>query len=207
MKKIFVMAVTAAALLTSCGSSKNTAINDYQYQKWLSEQNNQQPGRTMRATEPCIELAQADAENLRAYGTAISYDEKTALNEAERDARNRFAAMIRTAVEGAAQDYAQNANKNTQNTAGTLGEAIMTQFVAEEIRNTRIIKTTIYDRTDGSIQVYVCLEMKTTKEDFDKKLNNTLDRNGLIELEYDRDRFIKRIEQGLDEYKRQNKMQ
>ena len=207
MKNIFVMTVAAAVLLTSCGSSRNSARNDYQYQRWLAEQGNQQPGRTMRATEPCIELAQADAENLRAFGTAISYDEKTALNEAERDARNRFATMMKVAVEGAAQDYAQNASKNTKNTAGTLGEAIMTQFVAEEIRNTKVIKTTIYDRTDGSIQVYVCLEMKTTKGDFDKKLDKALDRDGLIELEFDRDRFIKRLGQGLDDYKRQNNMQ
>lgn len=52
----------------------------------------------------------------------------------------------------------------------------MTQFVAEEIKNTRILKTSIYDLADGSIQVYVCLEIRTNKNDFEKNLNNTLDR-------------------------------
>ncbi len=80
----------------------------------------------------------------------------------------------------------------------------MSQFVAEEISNTRIIKTTIYDLADGSVQVYVCLEMKTNKDDFDKNLNHTLDRDGLIELQYDRDRFIKRMEMGLEDYKQKN---
>ena len=126
------------------------------------------------------------------------------MNEAERDARNRLASMIKVAVEGAAQDYEQNANKNLKNTAGSIGEAIMSQFVAEEISNTRIIKTTIYDLADGSVQVYVCLEMKTNKDDFDKNLNHTLDRDGLIELQYDRDRFIKRMEMGLEDYKQKN---
>lgn len=212
MKKIFVIVISAVTLLASCGTSKKTASTDYQYQQWLAQQQQQsqqqstqpRPGRTPRTLDPCIELAQADAENLRAYGTATSYVEKVALNEAERDARNRLAAMLKTAVEGAAQDYEQNANKNLKNTAGSLGEAIMTQFVTEEISNTRIIKTTIYDLADGSVQVYVCLEMKTNKGDFDNNMNNTLDREGLIELQYDRDRFIEHMKKGLEDYKQQN---
>lgn len=207
MKKFLVMAITSAVMLASCGTSKKTASTDYQYQQWLAQQQQsaqQRPGRTMRTLEPCIELAQAEAKNLRAYGTATSYVEKTALNEAERDARNRLAAMLKTAVEGAAQDYEQNANKNLTNTAGSLSESVMTQFVAEEISNTRIIKTTMYDLTDGSIQVYVCLEMKMSKDDFDNNLNTTLDRDGLIELQYDRERFIRQMEKELEEYKQKN---
>ena len=211
MKKIIVMAAMAAAMFTSCGTSKKTASTDYQYQQWLAQQQQQQqqqdqqrPSRTMRTLEPCIELAQADSENLRAYGTATSYVEKVALNQAERDARNRLAAMLKTAVEGAAQDYEQNANKDMKNTAGALGESVMTQFFNEEISNTKVIKTTIYDLTDGSIQVYVCIEMRSKKDDIDKKLNNTLDRDGLIELQYDRDRFIDKIGKGLEEYKQKN---
>ncbi len=80
----------------------------------------------------------------------------------------------------------------------------MTQFVAGEISNTKIIKTTIYDLADGSVQVYVCLEMKTNRDDFENNLNNTLDRDGLIELQYDRDRFIEHMKKGLEDYKQQN---
>ena len=78
----------------------------------------------------------------------------------------------------------------------------MTQFVAEEIKNTRILKTSIYDLADGSIQVYVCLEIRTNKNDFEKNLNNPLDRDGIIELQYDRDRFVKKMAEGLEEYKK-----
>lgn len=212
MKKLYLLAIIATpALFTACNSTKKTASTDYQYQQWQQQQQQQQqeatsqrPGRTLRTTEPCIEMAQADSENLRAYGTATSYVEKTALNEAERDARNRLAAMIKVAVEGAAQDYEQNANRNLKKTAGTIGESVMTQFVAEEIKNTRIIKTDIYDLTDGSIQVYVCMEMKSSKDDFEKNLNNTLEREGILELQYDRERFVEKMAEGLDEYKKKN---
>ena len=94
--------------LASCGSSKQTAASDYEYQLWKQQQEQQsaqqRPARKLRTAEPCIELALAESENMRAYGTATSYVEKTALNEAERDARNRLAAMIKAAVPESEED-------------------------------------------------------------------------------------------------------
>lgn len=207
MKKFYVPAILSGALLfVACGSTKKMASSDYQYEQWKQQQEqaamSQRPARTLRTTEPCIELAQADSENIRAFGTATSYVEKAALNEAERDARNRLAAMMKVAVEGAAQDYEQNANQNLKKTAGTIGESVMTQFVAEEIKNTRILKTSIYDLSDGSIQVYVCLEIQSDKNNFSQNLENVLDREGLIELQYDRDRFVQKMAEGLEDYKK-----
>lgn len=208
MKKIFVMAVVAAALFTSCGTTK-TATTDYQYEQWKAQQQStpQRPARTMRTLDPCIELAQEDSENWRAYGTATSYVEKVALNEAQRDAINRLAQMMKVAVEGAAQDYEQNAQQNMKGSAETLGEQVFSQFVAQEITNTKTIKTSIYDLADGSVQVYVCIEMRTDKDEFNKKLNNTLDREGIIGIQYDRDRFIQKMSAGLEEYKKKNQAQ
>ncbi len=207
MKKFYVPAILSGVLLfVACGSTKKMASSDYQYEQWKQQQEqaamSQRPTRTLRTTEPCIELAQADSENIRAFGTATSYVEKAALNEAERDARNRLAAMMKVAVEGAAQDYEQNANQNLKKTAGTIGESVMTQFVAEEIKNTRILKTSIYDLSDGSIQVYVCLEIQSDKNNFSQNLENVLDREGLIELQYDRDRFVQKMAEGLEDYKK-----
>lgn len=207
MKKFYVPAILSGVLLfVACGSTKKMASSDYQYEQWKQQQEqaamSQRPTRTLRTTEPCIELAQADSENIRAFGTATSYVEKTALNEAERDARNRLAAMMKVAVEGAAQDYEQNANQNLKKTAGSIGESVMTQFVAEEIKNTRILKTSIYDLSDGSIQVYVCLEIQSDKNNFSQNLENVLDREGLIELQYDRDRFVQKMAEGLEDYKK-----
>lgn len=195
MKRFRVCAtVVACIMLGACGSVKRTAGVDTQRQSM-------QPTMTLRAEEPCIALAREKTGNLRAYGTATSFVEKIALNEAERDARNRLATMIKIATEGAAQDYAQNAIQNQKKSAGTIGESIMTQFVAEEIQNTRILKTSIYDLSDGSIQVYVCIEMQSDKNNFSQNLKNVLDREGIIELQYDRDRFINKMNEGLEEYK------
>lgn len=195
MKKLYVLTILIGSLmLSACGSSKK-AIGT------------QHSGRVLRTTEPCIELALADSENLRAYGTATSYIEKTALNEAERDARNRLATMIKVAVEGAAQDYEQNAAQNQGKSAETIGESVMSQFVAEEIKNTKILKTSIYDLADGSIQVYVCIEMQAGLDAFEEKLKNTLDREEIIGIQYDRDRFVEKMAQGLEQYKQRQKQE
>lgn len=161
-------------------------------------------GRVLRTTEPCIEMANAESEFLRSYGTATSYVEKTALNEAERDARNRMANMLKVAIEGAAQDYEMNATENTKKAAAVIGEAVMTQFVSEELKNTRILKTDIYDLADGSIQVYVCIEMQSNKDDMSEKLDNVLSNDEIIGLKYDRDKFIEKMNAGLEEYKKKN---
>lgn len=204
MKTLLISAAIAAAtLFSACGAQQKTAASNYPQPQ--QQQPQPRPARTMRTIDPCIELANEDSENLRAYGTATSYIEKTALNEAARDARNQLAQMMKVAVEGAAQDYELNAAQNRKSSAETLGESVMTQFVAEEVNNTRIIKTSIYDLADGSVQVYVCIEMRSNMSDMGKQLDNVLDRDGIIGIQYDRERFIEKMFDGLEEYKKQNR--
>ena len=50
--------------------------------------------------------------------------------------------------------------------------------------------------------MYVCLEMKTDTEELKKNLDNALDRDGVIELQYDRERFLDKMSEGLEEYKK-----
>lgn len=216
MKKLFsIAAVVATIVLASCGSSKQSGI-DYQQLSLLQQlqqmqqtQQNvngvQRPTRTMREAEPCIELANEDCNKWRAYGTATSYIEKTALNEAARDARNQLAQMMKVAIEGAAQDYEQNATANIKNSAEAIGEAVMSQYVDEEIENTKTIKTTIYDRSDGSVQVYVCIEMRQDKDSFKKGVANTLAQDEIIGIKADREMFINKMETGLEDYKKRNR--
>ena len=208
MKKTFFMAVLSAGLFVSCGSSKK-ATSDYQYEQWKAQQQStpQRPARTLRQLSRGEELALEDCDKWRALGTATSYVEKVARNEAQRDARNQLAQMMKVAVEGAAQDYEQNGQQNLKGSASALGEAVMSQFVNEEVANTRAIHFDVFDLADGSIQVYVCMEIRGSKSDFANRLSNTLERDKIIELQYDRDRFIKKMSEGLEEYKKKNQAQ
>lgn len=212
MKKIFVMTVMGTALLASCGTSQKTAAPDYQaaQQKTLQQQPTyaeQRPARTLRQMTESERLAIEDCDKWRALGTTTSYVEKVARNEAQRDARNQLAQMMKVAVESAAQDYEMNAQQNLKGSAESLGESVMSQFVAEEVKNSHAIHFDVFDLADGSVQVYVCMEIRGTKKDFEERLSNTLDREGIIGIQYDRDRFVQKMAAGLEEYKKKNQPQ
>lgn len=209
MKTLSVLATMVAALfLTSCGTTRKTTADysqQWQQQQQAPQYEAQRPARTLRQQLKSEELATEDCDTWRALGTATSYVEKVARNEAVRDARNQLAQMMKVAVEGAAQDYEQGAQKNMKNSAETIGEAVMTQFVAEEVANTRAIHYDVFDLADGSVQVYVCVEIRETKKEFAAKLSNTLEREDLIGIQYDRERFIQKMSDGLEEYKKKNR--
>ena len=64
------------------------------------------------------------------------------------------------------------------------------------------LKTDIYDLADGSVQVYVCIEMREKEEAVLDDVKNNLGRDGVIENQYDRDRFAEKMQTGLEEYKK-----
>jgi len=204
MKKTIVMAAVALATsFTSCGSSQKASSVDYQKERYNQEQQQyERPTRKLRQELETERLATEDCDKWRALGTSSGFVEKTVRNEAQRDGRNQLAQMMKVAVEGAAQDYEQNLQRDLKSSSAALGEAVMSQFVSEEVKNSRAIKFDVFDLSDGSIQVYVCMEIRGTKDDFQNRLNNALERDKLIETQYDRDRFIEKMSQGLEEYKK-----
>ena len=212
MKKTLIFAAVAALVICSCGTAKKAANNSsYNSQLQNSQpaqtaqtpQNaNPTPARTLRATEPCIALS--EEKDFAAWGVAQSYNEKVAVNEASRNAREELAKMMSVAVEGAAEDYLKNTSVNKKSTAATLSEEISTQFYSECVKNSKRIKTSVYDLDDGQIQVYVCYEIRAGFDVLEKAaevVDNTLTRDQVLEVEFDRERFKDSMKEGLREYK------
>ncbi len=212
MKKILLLAMVAIFAI-SCGSQKRALEAQNQLlQQQLAQGSTQEgdgirPGRTARVAEPCEELALEESENLRDFGTSIANIEKVARNEALRDARNKLAQSLQVAVEGAARDYEQNANSELKTSTEALSESVNSQYVTQYVANTKAIKWSVYDLADGSIQVYVCVEMAAAKEEVLKDLSNKLDRDGVIEVKADRDRFVEQISSGLERSKEEQRAQ
>ncbi len=220
MRKIFNFVAIIATFLSfaACGSSKNAANFSYQQQmrQQFVEETRQRledykrtqessvpntPTRVKRELDPCDAKAIEPSANLRASSSGRSYEESEATRLATENARNELARMIRTAVEGASQSYSQNATQNQKISAKSLSEAVMTQYVAEDLYNTPLIEKSVYDLSDGTIQVYVCLEMKAKEADLLQKINEGLTRDQVLENEYARNRFLDQTKAGLDEYK------
>ncbi len=179
-------------------------------QQLLAEQEAAQkvrPTRELREAEPCEELSLEKSDNLREFGTAIANIEKVARNEALRDARNKLAQSIQIAVEGAARDYDQNANADIKVATETLAEAVNTQYVAQYIANSRAVKWSVYDLSDGGIQVYVCVEMEKAKEAMLRELENKLEEDGVMAIKADRDRFVGQIGDNIEKSKEEQRAQ
>lgn len=165
------------------------------------------PTRVLREAEPCEELALAEADNMRDFGTATANIESVARNAALRNARNNLAQRIQMAAEGAALDYEQNANEDFQITSEIVSEAVSSQFFAQHISNSRAIKWSVYDLSDGSIQVYVCIEMEKAQEEVLEELGNQLAKEGVLAIKDDRENFIDKIGEKLEDYKAEQRAQ
>lgn len=202
-KNIFMVAI-ATLVVCSCGSSKKIGSSTSSYNTQLQEGQTTASGvtRTKRAKEPCIALAQE--RDFAAYGTATSYVERVAMEEARNMARQELGRMMKTAVEGATEDYLKNAGADGKSTAETLFDEVNNSFWAESVKNSKEIETSIYDMSDGQIQVYVCYEVRANFDVLDKTaevINNVLSNDKKLEIEFDKEQFKKKMASGLKEYK------
>lgn len=183
MKRLCLMAViTVATVLMACATTKST--------------------RKARRTEPCEELAWK--RDFAAAGTATSYNERVARNEAIRNARYELGHMMQVSVEGVAEDYLRNVTKNKNSISETISEEINRQFFDECVKNSKVIKTSKYDLSDGQIQVYACVEVVAGFDVLEKAAEvteNVLTTYEVLEVEFDKTQFKENIKDAFKEYK------
>jgi hypothetical protein len=163
-----------------------------------------------REKEECEELAFRAETNPRASANAVSQSEAIAFKMAMTEARAELAAQIAAEIAGfvrsRVEQYQMTAGANTtfevnnDNLQGAVtGEgnkprtvsAILEvavsetmQHVAQVIANTRPVCKNTYDRSDGSVQVYVCIEMGLPAQ---RQLYKELKEEGLVDLDLNND--------------------
>ena len=64
-----------------------------------------------------------------------------------------------------------------------------------------MLKRSVYDLSNGQIQIYVCIESNQSWSQIGGELANELSKEKILGLQFDRDRFAASMKQGLDEYK------
>ena len=221
MKKMtfFPVVLMVATALTACGAKKQVAQNGYyQQQQQQSYQQPQQPTnqpqqqpaevrptRTKREIEPCVAKALEPAENLRMYATAVSYVEQQSISQALQTAREELAATMRASVEGTLKNWAESANIDQRVTTQMLNNRNWTQYIAEEVYRSKTLETTMYDLSDGTVQVYVCIEMGTKQDalvkNIYKKLEPEVSDDEILKMKFNQKQFEEDTKAGLEEYK------
>lgn len=210
MKKVLLFSAVAIVTFMMVGCKTAQVPNDYQaflaYQQQMqkNEQTPQwetnQPKRQKREVDECITLATENSGSFRAYGEGKSFREGIAMENAEMDAVIRMVQQIQTAVEGARDRYRGSAAKNLSTADEERIQSHIRQFVVGTT-GYRIIKTNLYDLSDGTVQCYVCIEQKINTDDMAKKLSNELSDDGVLGIEFNRDRFAASIKEDLEKYK------
>ena len=207
-KSLFLSTIIVAAVLGGCKTAQ--VPNDYQaflaYQQQMqkNEQTPQwetnKPKEKKKEIDECILLSNEQSSNHRAYGMGISYRENIAMQNAEADAVIRMIQQMKTAIEGARDLYTGSAGKNLS----TADEERIQTYIRQFIVGTtgyRIIKTNLYEVADGTTKCYVCIEQKMNTDEMAKTLSNELSDNGILGIEFNRDRFAASIKEDLEKYK------
>ncbi|MFI3258625.1 MAG: tetratricopeptide repeat protein [Rikenellaceae bacterium] len=161
--QIVLLAAVTLQISTSYGASKKQLreqaalmqeqLNTVQEQQLQEDREAEMatPTRTSRKLDPCEEMALMESENYLAAGMAIAATESEAKKGAMDDARSQLAQMIRVVVNNAPEG-SSDAQRN--------------QFVTQSLESTRPIKWSIYDLSNGKVQVYVCMEMTKSPATF-----------------------------------------
>jgi len=163
-----------------------------------------------REKEQCEELALQGATNPRASGSGVSSSEAVALNLAKLQARNELAAQATVEITGVLQhrveQYVMTAGAGTNFSAkrddfqsrvdnnGNMPRSIsgvlqkdsmvIVQRVQQILTNTRPICQNAYDQPDGTVLVYVCIEMDLQAQ---RKAYSELKEEGVLEVDVDGD--------------------
>ncbi len=238
MKKMNLFAIVmmmAVFALSSCGAKKQLAQNGYYQQQPYAQQSPQQnpyqqqptyqqppqqsqqpqqsarPTRTKREVEPCIAKAlDPTATNLRMYGTYTSYVEQEAISVAIQNARQELGGIINASVEGVLSQWVQSSQVDQRVTTDLLNGRDYTTYIAEQIAMTPPIETSVYDLSDGKIQVYVCIEMRTSQNELTNNISKTIQRevseDETLRQKFDQQQFKEQHKQGLEEYKKQRRL-
>lgn len=191
-KKIILPAFCLMALVfSSCGSSRKGAADNYYV--------NPNPKKEIPAAQPTLKkrdvkevdkLAAAETDKLRAVGLGNDYEEKEARREALRDAQNTLAGYLETCIVNLTQEYHKKATVNTKKYAETNLESYVETAVSQKVSTRMIGVPEVYDAADGTVQVYVCVELQKPTDQVLGEVYDQLTKDEILGTDYDKMKFI-----------------
>lgn len=202
-KKIFAYALSLMLMLGSCGSQKKVAANNYYSEPQAPVS---QPTLKKREIHEVDKLVAKETDKMRAVGLGNDYDEKEARNEAIRDAKATLAGFLETAIVGLTQDYHKKATANGKKYSESNLQGLIETAISQNIKNTRIVGVPeVYDAADGTVQVYVCVELQKPTNEIIGDVYDELTKDDVLGTDYDKMKFIQDNKDRLQELREKAK--
>lgn len=195
-KKIFAYALSLMLMLGSCGSQKKVAANNYYSEPQAPVS---QPTLKKREIREVDKLVAKETDKMRAVGLGNDYDEKEARKEALRDGQATLAGYLETAIVSLTQDYHKKASANNKKFSESETEVFVETAVSQKV-STRIVGVPeIYDAADGTVQVYVCVELQKPTNEIIGEVYDQLTKDEILGADYDKMKFIQDNKDRLQE--------
>lgn len=192
----FFVVIFFVTLISSCGSSK----------KAVSES-----GKKLLADEPCQVYAMEKPAK-RAAGTGTHFQESTARNLAELDARAQLARALQTCIETGTSSYAgktdlfaadESSGKSVSDQSAKVNDR-MSGLAKELIKGAVVAKMTRYKTTNNQYEVWVCLEYDEDAPKMAAKVaeafNEKLTKEQKDRINFDEYLFKQEMEKALNNY-------
>lgn len=204
-KNLFLVAI-AALVVCSCGSSKKTTtVPDYNNRETAAGFENTSAYNQMNKTEvqlnDCQKAEMMEEENMRAARSVITYDQGEGKTMAEEEARTLLATRLQTAVENAVKSYNKNVSVNQALSEERIRQRINKQFCTETVGGLKIVAQNVYALPNGSLEVWVCYEMKKTKQQAVTEIIKEVTSDQEVKVLADQKMFENDITEELNAYK------
>lgn len=210
MKKFsFLTAVAFAALLSSCGGSKQTA---YVPIAAAAVNNNQIPQNVAVASEPCDDYA-FEAPSKRASGVGTHFKEATATNLAQLNARANLARALQQCVETATKNYGDGKELFSADEASSAYVTDQSAGVADReagwakelIKGAPIVKKTRYKTPNNQWEIHVCVEYQESVAAMAAKIakvfNEKLTQEQKTRIDFNEHKFQQEMQEAMGDYK------
>lgn len=211
MKKFtFLAALTFAALLSSCGGSKQTVYAPIAATTPVN--NNQIPQNVAVASEPCDNYA-FEAPAKRASGVGTHFKEATATNLAQLNARANLAKALQQCVETATKNYADAKELFSADEASSayvtdqsVGAADREAGWAKElIKGAPVVKKTRYKTPNNQWEIHVCVEYQESvaemAAEITKVFNEKLTQEQKARIDFNEQKFLQEMKEAMGDYK------
>lgn len=195
--KFFISALCLMALmLGSCGSSKKATADNYYSDPGRKTV---QPTLKKREVREVDKLAAAETDKMRAVGVGNDFDEKEARREAIQDAQNTLAGYLETAIVSLTQEYHKKANANAKKYSESNLERVVEATVSQKVSTKMIGTPEVYDASDATVQVYVCVELQKPTDKVLGEIYDQLTQDEILGIDYDKMKFIQDNKDRLQE--------
>ncbi|MBQ0058263.1 MAG: hypothetical protein KBT20_11480 [Bacteroidales bacterium] len=185
-----------ALMLSSCGSSKKATADNYYSNP---TEKTAQPTLKKREVREVDKLVAAETDKMRAVGIGNDFDEKESRREAILDAQNTLAGYLETCIVSLTQEYHKKSSANAKKFSESNLERFVEAAVSQKVSTKMIGLPEVFDASDGTVQVYVCVELQKPTDNVLGEIYDQLTQDEILGIDYDKMKFIQDNKDRLQE--------